>query len=86
MQVTTTKAFDKQFRKQPKHVREAFKERVDLLIRDEKDPRLNIHKLSGTLKNLHSFNVTGDIRVLFDDRYSGMCILVAIGSHSELYS
>jgi addiction module RelE/StbE family toxin len=49
-------------------------------------PILKTHKLSGKLKDLWSFNVTGDVRVVFDKSQKNVIILVDIGSHSELYS
>ncbi len=47
---------------------------------------LKTHKLSGRLKDLWSFSLSGDIRVIFDKIVKEIIILVDIGSHSELYS
>lgn len=86
MQITTTKNFDKQFKKQPKKIQIEFANRVDLLLFNINSPTLNIHKLSGKMKDLWSFNVSGDIRVVFDRSYKDVFILVSIGTHSELYT
>jgi addiction module RelE/StbE family toxin len=86
MLVTTTKRFDKQFRKQSQKIQQEFAQRIKLFLVDLNDPRLNTHKLSGKLKDLWSFNVSGDIRVVFDKSFAGIVVLEAIGSHSELYS
>ena len=86
MKVTTTKKFDKQFKKQSPKVQKEFANRISLFLDDIHNPILNTHKLSGKLKELWSFNVSGDIRVIFDKSFPDMVVLEAIGSHSELYS
>lgn len=85
MRINTTKKFDKQFRKQPQKIQQEFAKRIALFLIDAHSPILNIHKLSGTLKDYWSFNVSGDIRVVFDKQLEDLVVLVAIGSHSELY-
>lgn len=86
MKISTTKKFDKQFKKQSQKIQREFSKRIELFLADNRNPMLNIHKLSGNLKDLWSFNVSGDIRVVFDSNYRNEVLLVAIGSHSELYS
>ena len=85
MRITTTKRFDKQFRKQPQKIQKEFSKRIELFLIDLNNPVLNTHKLSGKLKDLWSFNVSGDIRVVFDKSFGDIVVLEAIGSHSELY-
>ncbi len=85
MRITTTKKFDKQFRKQSEKIQKEFSKRVELFLVDVNSPILNTHKLSGKLKDLWSFNVSGDIRVIFDKSFDNVVVLEAIGSHSELY-
>lgn len=85
MRITTTKKFDKQFRKQSQKIQKEFSKRIELFLIDLNSPILNTHKLSGKLKDLWSFNVSGDIRVIFDKSFDKVIILEAIGSHSELY-
>lgn len=86
MLITTTKKFDKKIQKQSKKIQQQFKKRINIFILDPNHPTLKVHKLSGDLKNLWSFSVTGDIRVVFDKSQKDIIILVNIGSHSELYS
>jgi addiction module RelE/StbE family toxin len=86
MRITTTKKFDKKLTKQPPKIKQAFKQRVVLFKENIDNPILRVHKLSGVLKDSWSFNVTGDIRVVFDWVDTDMVTLVNIGSHSELYS
>ena len=63
-----------------------FATRIYLFLEDIHNPILNTHKLSGKLNELWSFNVSGDIRVIFDKSFTDMIVLEAIGSFSELYS
>jgi addiction module RelE/StbE family toxin len=86
MRVVTSKKFDKQFKKLPQKVQMEFRKRIELFLMDRYHPMLGVHKLTGNLKNLWSFSVTGDIRVVFDKVGTDNIVLVAIGSHSELYS
>ena len=86
MQIVTTKKFDGQYRKQSQKVKHAFGERIGLFVEDPRHPLLRVHKLSGKFNGLWSFNVTGDVRVVFDASQSGAVILVAIGTHSQLYT
>jgi len=86
MLISTTRNFDKKFAKQPKKIRMIFKNKIDLFMEDLYHPILKTHKLSGKLKNLWSFNLTRDIRVIFDQNNKEVVLLVDIGSHSELYS
>ena len=85
MRVTTTKKFDKQFRKQPQKIQKEFSKKIALFLIDSNNPMLNTHKLSGKLKDVWSFNVSGDIRVIFDTSFRDVVVLEAIRSHSELY-
>ena len=86
MKITTTKKFDKQFKKQSVKIKKKFEKRIEIFLIDINDPLLHIHKLSGAYDGLWSLNVTGDVRVIFDKSNEPVVILVAIGSHSELYS
>lgn len=85
MRLHYSKNFKKQFKKLPLKMQERFEERLVMFLEDENDKRLAIHKLSGKMKNLWSFSVTGGIRVVFDKNFSGVVYFIAIGSHSELY-
>jgi len=85
MKITTTKHFDKQFKKQTPKVKQAFVKRIQLFLTEPDHLQLNVHRLSGNHKDVWSFNVSGDVRVIFDRSFEGLIILEAIGSHSELY-
>jgi mRNA-degrading endonuclease YafQ of YafQ-DinJ toxin-antitoxin module len=52
---------------------------------DPYDPRLRTHKLSGKLKDLWSFTVDYDERVLFYFTEDDQAVFVDVGSHDEVY-
>ena len=62
-----------------------FWERVELFRNNPFDPKLRTHKLSGKLKDLWSFGVEYDLRVIFSFVGQDKTIFVDIGSHKEVY-
>jgi mRNA-degrading endonuclease YafQ of YafQ-DinJ toxin-antitoxin module len=56
-----------------------------LFILDPFDPTLKTHKLSGKLKDLWSFSVGYDERVLFYFTEDEKAVFVDMGSHDEVY-
>lgn len=84
MIITYSGNFNKQFKKLNKKIQQEFRNRLDLFILND-NSKLNLHKLSGGFDGLWSINVSGDVRVIFDRRIEGVILLVAIGTHSELY-
>jgi len=86
MKIVTNKKFDKKVQKQPIKIQKELKKRLYIFIEEINDPTLKTHKLSGKLKDMWSFNVSGDVRVVFDKSQKDVIILVDIGSHSALYS
>ncbi len=59
-----------------------FWDRVELFQRDPFDPKL---KLSGRLKNLWSFSIESDLRVIFQMLKENRIIFVDVGTHDEVY-
>lgn len=78
------KHFLKDYAKQNDKVRAAFKKRRDLFLIDPHSPSLHTHHLNGEYAGCSSFNVTGDIRVIFE-KQGDIYIFHRIGSHPELY-
>ncbi|TRZ48514.1 hypothetical protein D4S03_09755 [bacterium] len=83
-----SKRFNKNFRKRiasnPK-LASQFINRLQLLANDPSHPTLKLHKLTGKLNHLHSFSLTGDIRVLFEKISDKEIFLYDIGSHNQVY-
>ena len=62
-----------------------FWERVELFKNNPFDPKLRTHKLSGKLKDLWSFSIEYDLRVIFAFTEPERVVFVDIGSHKEVY-
>ena len=81
--------FDKQFKKAPLGIKEAFRERLEIFISNRYHPLLNNHQLTGKFKWHKSINVTGDWRVLFREYINStgqeVIVFVLLGTHSQLY-
>lgn len=76
--------FDKHLRKAPLVIKIAFRQRLELFLKDPFNPLLRNHQLSGKLKHLRSINVTGDWRALYSE-HSEVIIFELLGTHSRLY-
>ncbi|MFW5853609.1 MAG: type II toxin-antitoxin system YafQ family toxin [Patescibacteria group bacterium] len=86
MQIVTDRKFDKRFKKQSAKIKKEFEKRIEIFLINSNHPILDTHKLSGgNLKGLWSFNLSDDVRVIFDKSQKDVIILIDIGPHSELY-
>jgi addiction module RelE/StbE family toxin len=84
MRIQRSKRFDKEFRKQQIKVQDKFAERILLFAKEPSNPLLNIHGLTGEYRGCFSFNVSADIRVVYEVR-GDVVSLIAIGTHAQLY-
>ncbi len=84
MNIYLHKNFKRGYKKLTKAQKEKFKERRNLFVKDEFNPVLNNHALTGRYKGYRSINITGDIRVIFAKSENEVSF-VAIDSHSNLY-
>lgn len=76
--------FEKQYSKLDKSVKDAFRERMDIMLANPVNPILNNHPLHGELEGFRSINITGDIRAIY--RLEGtVAVFLLIDSHSNLY-
>ena len=62
-----------------------FWERLEIFQDNPFDQRLRTHKLSGRLKDLWSFTMGYDLRVVFSFLESDRALFVDIGTHEEVY-
>ena len=87
MQIEYSKKFIKEFKKCPSKIKTAFKNKLKIFIKNQFNPILNNHSLTGKLKKYKSINVNGYWRAIFQEIKDGdMIYFVAIGTHSQLYS
>jgi addiction module RelE/StbE family toxin len=84
MNIVFHKNFKKALQKQSQKVQIKFKEAFKIFEEDQFHYSLNNHALTGKFKGWRSINITGDVRVHYEEIEYGI-ILMDIGSHSELY-
>jgi addiction module RelE/StbE family toxin len=78
------RAFKKRIKGQ-KEIESKYWKKVKFFIQDPFDRRLRLHKLSGILKELWSFSIEDDLRVILyfvDDKN---VTFIDIGTHDEVY-
>ncbi len=85
LKIEYTKKFRKQYSKLNPKVRAQFKQRQRLWLSDPYHPQLHLHMLTGEYAGLHSINITGDIRALYEKVGDSYVIFGFIGTHSQLY-
>ncbi len=89
MEVSFSNSFKKVFRKRIKstETEPEFWARLELFIHDPFDSKLKTHKLSGKLKDLWSFTVNSNLRIVFyftKDKPK-RAVFVDIGTHDDVY-
>ena len=78
------RAFKKKIKAKP-DLEIKFWKKLDLFTQEPFNSGLRTHKLSGKLKDLWSFAVEYDVRVIFYFTDSGNAVLIDIGSHDQVY-
>jgi len=89
MEVSFSDSLKKVFQKRIKstEIENEFWNRLEIFINDPFEAKLKTHKLSGKLKDLWSFSIEYDLRVVFyftNDKPK-RAVFVDIGSHNEVY-
>lgn len=89
MEIAFSSSFKRAFKKKIKgrnEIEDLFWEVTALFIQDPFHPSLKTHKLTGKLKNLWSFSIEYDLRVIFYfEEKNSRAVFVNIGSHDEVY-
>lgn len=88
VEISFSSSFRRAFKKRIKgnsDLEARFWQQVEQFTIDPFDQSLKTHKLSGKLKELWSFSVEYDERVLFYFTEDGNAVFVNIGSHDEVY-
>lgn len=89
MEISFSQSFKKAFNKRIKGtgVEDDFWNQLEFFSIDPYTPRLKTHKLSGKLKDLWSFSIEYNLRVVFyfTNDNPKKAILVDIGTHEEVY-
>ncbi|MFA5954488.1 MAG: type II toxin-antitoxin system mRNA interferase toxin, RelE/StbE family [Patescibacteria group bacterium] len=77
--------FKKQFQKLTLKQQSQFDERLAIFSNDPFASQLNNHSLRGVYQGCRSINISGDLRVIYVADNEGVALLIAIGTHSQLY-
>ena len=88
IQVSFSSSFRRAFKKRIKgstELESRFWTKLEVFTNNPFDPSLRTHKLSGKLKDLWSFSVEYDQRVLFYFTDDGNAVFIDIGNHDEVY-
>lgn len=88
MKVSFSSSFQRAFKKIIKgnvDLETRFLQKLELFTTDPFEQSLKTHKLSGKLKDLWSFSVDYDRRVLFYFTEDGNAVFVDIGGHDDVY-
>ncbi len=84
MTIDYHKDFIKTFKKLPSKIKKKFQERQLLFEKDQFNPILNNHALSGEYQGYRSINIGGDLRAIYIKTLEN-AVFVKIDSHSKLY-
>lgn len=84
MEIEYSPGLVKQYKKAPKKVQEAFKQRLLLFAKKSDHTLLHNHALKGRYGRYRSINVTGDWRAIYEE-IGKVAYFVALGTHSQLY-
>ena len=89
MEVSFSDSFKKVFKKRIKstQIETEFWIRLEIFINDPFGAKLKTHKLSGKLKDLWSFSIEYDHRVVFyfSKDKPKKAVFIDIGNHDEVY-
>ena len=62
-----------------------FEKQIDFFVENPFHPILNNHRLLGKYKGFRSINVTGDLRIIFEELDDKKVVFHIIDTHSNLY-
>ncbi|MEO6695769.1 MAG: type II toxin-antitoxin system YafQ family toxin [Ignavibacteria bacterium] len=88
MRISFSSSFKKAFKNKISNnirLEEKLWNRIEIFQNDPYDPVLKTHKLSGKLKDLWSFRIDYDIRVIFIFSENNEALFIDIGTHREVY-
>jgi len=88
IKISFSSSFKKAFKKKIRNnigLEEKFWNKIEIFQNDPYDPVLKTHKLSGKLKDLWSFRLDYDIRVIFFFSDNNEALFIDIGAHREIY-
>lgn len=85
LEVHFTPHFVKSVKKMPDNLLEDIFDKVELLKNRENHKMLKVHKLNGSMKDLHGFSVNFKLRIIFKYISQGEVVCMFIGDHDSVY-
>jgi mRNA-degrading endonuclease YafQ of YafQ-DinJ toxin-antitoxin module len=85
MQFVRSSRFRRQYKKQSAKNVEKLHARLRIFAEDEFNPTLGNRIPQEKFFGCRSINITGDVRLMYR-KIGGVCHLLLLGTHSELYS
>jgi mRNA interferase YafQ len=85
MKTVFHRQFNKQYTKLPRAQKERFEKAIILFRNEPSNPELYNHPLTGQWKGHRSISFGGDWRAHFKVIDKETALLVAVGTHSQLY-
>ncbi len=86
MKILLHKNFDKNYKKLKESEKRSLKDRRNIFLKNQFDPILNNHALSGKYQGCRSINITGDIRAIYRVLHNEeLAYFITIDTHSNLY-
>ena len=88
VRVEYDRVFKRHFKKRilpNKNLVKRYEQRLEIFLKDRKNPVLKDHKLVGKFREKGAFNVTGDIRVVYIEVGKNHFIFLDIGTHPQIY-
>jgi len=86
MNIRFHKKFKKRYSNLPAKLQLKVDEAIFEFVENPLNPILKNHKLSGRMKDIRAFSVTGDIRVIFREweDYTEV-LMLDVGTHNQVY-
>lgn len=88
LEISFDESFKRAYKKRIKgniNLEQKFKPKLEIFRDNPFDSRLKTHKLSGKLKDLWSFSVEYDQRVIFYFVDKNKAVFIEIGTHDQVY-
>lgn len=77
--------FLKKFGKASKKIQAQVEERLRIFSSDQFNPILNNHSLHGEYTGCRSINITGNWRLVYENKGDNHYLLIDIGTHPQLF-
>jgi len=88
LKISFDESFKRAYKKKIKgniNLEQKFRNKLEILKNNPFDSRLKTHKLSGKLKDLWSFSIEYDQRVVFYFIDPDKIVFIDIGNHDQVY-